>query len=221
MHLVVDPRATGADPVAGSGRATLRHTRYTTYGCSLPGLTGFMAPGRAGPDHPRCLPGAARPHKGRRRVVGPACRGFPVQGTPSPPPSTARDRILPPPSPTPPEDAPGRNPAFAVATLPPGPGTWAPPVASRRKPAVRLPAYTLSLQAPPGGSRAKEAGGSRPACLRSRASGADAGRRPAGHGTVGPDGRAETKGFEPLDPGGSHALQACRLGRSRTSPQAV
>src|SRR4051812_30972031 len=29
---------------------------------------------------------------------------------------------------------------------------------------------------------------------------------------------AETKGFEPLDPLGSHDFQSCRFGRSRTSP---
>jgi hypothetical protein len=79
-------------PVAGSGRALPRHSRYTAYGCSLPGLTGFTAPGRAGPDHPHCLPGAARSLRSRRRVISPAYRGFPVQGTPSPPPSTASRR---------------------------------------------------------------------------------------------------------------------------------
>ena len=90
---VLDLWRAGAGPVAGSGRALPRHSRDTAYGCSLPGLTGFTAPGRAGPDHQRCLPGAARSSSGRRRVLSPACRGFPVQGTPSPPPSTASQRI--------------------------------------------------------------------------------------------------------------------------------
>ncbi len=111
-------------PAAGSGPATLRHSRDTAYGCSLPGLTGFTAPGRAGPDHQRCLPRAARSLIGRGRLISPAYRGFPVQGTPTPPPSAA---------------------------------------------GARLPV-------------------------------------------------AETKGFEPLDPLGSHDFQSCRFGRSRTSP---
>ena len=94
MRLALDLRTAGAVPAAGSGQATLRHTWSTAYGCSLPGLTGFTAPGRAGPNHQRCLPGAARSFAGRRRVIGPAYRGFPVQGTPNPPPSTAPPRIL-------------------------------------------------------------------------------------------------------------------------------
>src|SRR5918999_2794004 len=82
-----------AIPAAGSGRALPRRTRETAYGCSLPGLTGFTASGRVGPDHQRCTPGAARTYTGRRRVIGPACRGFPVQGTPNPPPSTAHQSV--------------------------------------------------------------------------------------------------------------------------------
>src|SRR5687768_6376006 len=115
-------------PAAGSGRAALRHSRDTAYGCSLPGLTGFTVPSRAGPDHRHCFPGAARSFQSRKRVIGPAYRGFPVQGTPSPPPSTATVRIA----------------------------AW-----------------------------------------------------------------AEAKGFEPLDPLGSHDFQSCRFGRSRTPPGGI
>ena len=80
-------------PAAGSGRASLRRTRDTAYGCSLPGLTGFTAPSRAGPDHQRCTPGAARSFGGRGRIINPAYRGFPAKGTPNPPASTAPHRI--------------------------------------------------------------------------------------------------------------------------------
>lgn len=93
MQLALDLHAAGAVPVAGSGREPLRHSRRAAYGCSLPGLTGFTVPSRAGPDHQRCFPGAARSRKGRKRVLSPASRGFPVQGTPGPPPSTAVIRI--------------------------------------------------------------------------------------------------------------------------------
>ena len=60
VHLALDPAGPALSPVAGSGRATLRHTPATAYGCSLPGLTGFTARSRAGLDHRHCLPGAAR-----------------------------------------------------------------------------------------------------------------------------------------------------------------
>ena len=93
VRLALDPRPAGAVRVAGSGQDPLRHSRSAAYGCSLPGLTGFTVPSRAGPDHQRCFPGAARSRKGRKRVLSPASRGFPVQGTPGPPPSTAVPRI--------------------------------------------------------------------------------------------------------------------------------
>ncbi len=89
-HSILDPCTAGADPAAGSGRALPRRTWYTAYGCCLPALTGFTAPSRAGPDHQHCSPGAARSSTSRRRSISPAYRGFPVQGTPSPPPSAAR-----------------------------------------------------------------------------------------------------------------------------------
>ena len=85
VQLALDLWRPALSPVAGSGRVTLRHSRSTAYGCSLPGLTGFTAPGRAGPDHRRCLPGAARPSTRPQASAQPGVSGVSGTGDPEPP----------------------------------------------------------------------------------------------------------------------------------------
>ena len=71
-----------------SNPVCLRHPKLTTYRCSLPGLTGFVAPRRAGPGPQRrssvAVPAEPRPQAG----VRPRYSGLRVQGTASSPSST-------------------------------------------------------------------------------------------------------------------------------------
>ena len=85
VRLALDPGTAGAVRVAGSGQDPLRHSRFAAYGCSLPGLTGFTVPSRAGPDHRRCLPGASRSFQGPQASDQPGVSGVSGSGDPEPP----------------------------------------------------------------------------------------------------------------------------------------
>ncbi len=78
----------GLTLTANSNSVYLRHPKLTTYRCSLPGLTGFIAPRRAGPGHQRHLSGAVPTTPRPRAGIQPRYSGLRVQGTASSPSST-------------------------------------------------------------------------------------------------------------------------------------
>ena len=78
----------GLPPTASSDSVCLRRPKLTTYRCSLPGLTGFAAPRRAGPGHQRYLPRAVPTVPRPRAGIQPRYSGLRVQGTASSPSST-------------------------------------------------------------------------------------------------------------------------------------
>ena len=82
----LDRRLTRWQPTPA--RCTYGTRDITTYRCSLPGLTGFMASRRAGPDHHHHLPEAVPRVPGPRAGIRPRYSGLRVQGTASSPPST-------------------------------------------------------------------------------------------------------------------------------------
>ena len=57
---------------ASSDSVYLRHPKLTAYRCSLPGLTGFAAPRRAGPGHQRYFPGQSPRSLNLEREFNPA-----------------------------------------------------------------------------------------------------------------------------------------------------
>jgi hypothetical protein len=79
---------------ANSNPVCPRRPKLTTYRCSLPGLTGFMAPRRAGPGPQRRLSRAVPAEPRPRAGVQPRYSGLRVQGTASSPSSTTAS-ILP------------------------------------------------------------------------------------------------------------------------------
>jgi hypothetical protein len=74
--------------IANSDSVCPRHPKLTTYRCSLPGLTGFVAPRRAGPGPQRRLSKAVPAELRPRAGVQPRYSGLRVQGTASSPSST-------------------------------------------------------------------------------------------------------------------------------------
>ena len=81
-------RPFGLPSAASSSPVDLRRPRLTAYRCSLPGLTGFTASRRAGPDYQHHLPRSVPPEPGPRAGIRPRYSGLRVQGTASSPPST-------------------------------------------------------------------------------------------------------------------------------------